>query len=131
MSRMNGKKTHRHTTCQKKIDEGNSIERVWHSASREPSDTLPGSQPCTQTRSIYHILSRWGEGGALPDFFFFLFFSCSADHERDWSPCKIVFLGLATNALNVSNNNSNNSDQRLLLIPLGNPVKYHVVALYL
>ena len=41
--------------CQKKIDEGHSIERVWHSASREPSDTLPGSQPYTQTRSIYHI----------------------------------------------------------------------------
>ena len=35
---------------QKKIDEGHSIERVWHSASREPSDTLPGSQPCTQKR---------------------------------------------------------------------------------
>ena len=42
-------------TCQKKIDGGHSIERVWHSASREPSDTLPGSQPCTQTRSIHHI----------------------------------------------------------------------------
>ena len=42
-------------TCQKKIDDGHSIERVWHSASREPSDTFPGSQPCTQTRSIYHI----------------------------------------------------------------------------
>ena len=42
-------------TCQKKIDDGHSVERVWHSASREPSDTLPGSQPCTQTRSIYHI----------------------------------------------------------------------------
>ena len=43
-------------TGQKKINEGHSIERVWHSASREPSYTLPGSQPCTQkTRSIYHI----------------------------------------------------------------------------
>ena len=42
-------------TCQDKIDEGHSIERVWYSASREPSDTLPRSQPCTQTRSIYHI----------------------------------------------------------------------------
>ena len=42
-------------TCQKKIDDGHSIERVWHRASREPSDTLPGSQPCTQTCSIYHI----------------------------------------------------------------------------
>ena len=41
--------------CQKKIDDVHLIERVWHSASREPSDTLPGSQPCTQTRSIYHI----------------------------------------------------------------------------
>ena len=40
---------------QKNIGERHSIERVWHSASREPSDTLPGSQLCTQTRSIYHI----------------------------------------------------------------------------
>ena len=37
-------------TGQKKINEGHSIQRVWHSASREPSDTLPGSQPCTQKR---------------------------------------------------------------------------------
>ena len=37
-------------TSQKKIDEGHSIERVWHSSSREPSETLPGSQPCTQKR---------------------------------------------------------------------------------
>ena len=44
-------------------------------------------------------------GGALPDFFFF-FFPCSADHERDWPPCKVVFFGLATNALNVRNNNN-------------------------
>ena len=44
----------------------------------------------------------------LPDFFFlFFFFPCSADHERDWPPCKVVFFGLATNnnALNVRNNN--------------------------
>ena len=32
----------------------------------------------------------------------------SADHERDWPPCKVVFFGLATNALNVRNNNNNN-----------------------
>ena len=48
-----------------------------------------------------------GGGGALPDFFFLLFFLCSADHERDWPPCKLVFSGLATNALNVRNNNNN------------------------
>ena len=37
--------------------------------------------------------------------FLFSFFPCSADHERDWPPCKVVFFGLATNALNVRNNN--------------------------
>ena len=60
---MRAKEKHKHTkndneketgitkyTCQKKIDEGHSIERVWHSASRQPSDTLPGSQPCTPER---------------------------------------------------------------------------------
>ena len=38
--------------------------------------------------------------------FLFSFFPCSADHERDWPPCKVVFFGLATNALNVRNNKS-------------------------
>ena len=64
---------------------------------------------------IYFFLrtssARGGGGGgdALPDFFFFFFFfPCSADHERDWPPCKVVFFGLATNALNVRNNNNNN-----------------------
>ena len=33
-------------------------------------------------------------------------FPCSADHERDWPPCKVVFFELATNMLNVRNNNS-------------------------
>ena len=70
------------------------------------------------------VTARGGGGGALPDFFFFFFslfsrpragvrcqtfsfsfFPCSADHERDWPPpCKVVFFGLATNALNVRNN---------------------------
>ena len=73
-------------------------------------------------------------GGALPDFLFLLFFPCSADHKRDWLPCKVVFFGLATNALNVINNTlvfprHYTVDPRLL--PLGNPFKYHVVALYL
>ena len=42
--------------------------------------------------------------------FFSSSFPCSADHERDWSPCKVVFFGLATNALNVRNNNNNNNN---------------------
>ena len=46
-----------------------------------------------------------GGGGTLPAFFFF-FVLCSADHERDWPPCKVVFYGSATNALNVRNNYS-------------------------
>ena len=37
-------------TGQRKINERHSIERVWHSAGREPSDTLPDSQPCTQQK---------------------------------------------------------------------------------
>ena len=52
-----------------------------------------------------------GGGGALPDFYF-LFFPCSADHERDWPPCKVVFFGLATNALNVRNNNNNDNNNK-------------------
>ena len=37
-------------------------------------------------------------GGALSDLRFF--FSCSADHERDWPSCKVV-LGLVVNVLNI------------------------------
>ena len=57
--------------------------------------------------SILRTSSARGEG-ALPGFFFF-FFPCSADHKRDWPPCKVVFFGLATNALNARNNNNNNN----------------------
>ena len=49
-----------------------------------------------------------GGGGRCQTFTLtFIFFPCSADHERDWPPCKVVFFGLATNALNVRNNNNN------------------------
>ena len=48
-----------------------------------------------------------GGGGRCQTFFSFFFFPCSADHERDWPPCKVVLFGLATNALNVRNNNNN------------------------
>ena len=54
-----------------------------------------------------------GGGGGHCQTFSFLFFSfpCSADHERDWPPCKVVSFGLATNALNVRNNNNNKNSQ--------------------
>ena len=48
-----------------------------------------------------------GGGGVRCQNFSFSFFPCSADHERDWPPCKVGFFGLATNALNVRNNNNN------------------------
>ena len=51
-----------------------------------------------------------GGGGALP-YLISLFFPFSADHGRDWPPCKVVFLGLATNALNVRNNDNNKPRQ--------------------
>ena len=65
------------------------------------------------SRDFYFYFLRtssvWG-GGALPDVFLSFSFSCSADHERDWPPCKVVFFGLATHALNVRNNNNNNNN---------------------
>ena len=36
---------------------------------------------------------REGGGGRCQTFFFFSFFPCSADHERGWPPCKVVFSG--------------------------------------
>ena len=52
-----------------------------------------------------------GGGGVRCQTFSFSFFPCSADHERDWPPCKVVFFGLATNALNVRNNNNKKQQQ--------------------
>ena len=50
-------------TCQKKIDEGHSIERVWHSASREPSDTLPFDLSIffidIATMNLIYTINRW------------------------------------------------------------------------
>ena len=39
--------------------------------------------------------ARGGGGGEgrCQTFFFLFFFPCSADHERDWPPCKVVFSG--------------------------------------
>ena len=47
-----------------------------------------------------------GGGGAARHFFSSFFLPCSADHERDRPPCKVVSFGLATNALKVRNNNT-------------------------
>ena len=48
--------------------------------------------------------ARGGGGEGRCQTFSFSLFPCTADHERDWPPCKVVFFGSATNALNVRNN---------------------------
>ena len=64
------------------------------------------------------LVSRDGFGRPIPRqptarLFLLFSFPCSADHERDWPPCKVFFFGLATNALNVRNNNNNNNNNAL------------------
>ena len=54
-------------------------------------------------------------------------FPCSANHERDWSPCKVVFFGLTTNALNVRNNNNNNNNNNCQESAGTGPVNLKVV----
>ena len=45
-------------------------------------------------RHVIFILFSPNEqrGGALPDFLVVFFFPRSADHERDWPPCKVVLI---------------------------------------
>ena len=54
----------------------------------------------------YRTTVYTGGGGGYAARLFFFSFPCSADHERGWPPCKVVFFGLATNTLNVRNNNN-------------------------
>ena len=51
-----------------------------------------------------------GGRGYAARLFLLFSFPCSADHERDWPPCKVTFFGLATNTLNVKNNNNDNNN---------------------
>ena len=45
---------------------------------------------------------------ALPDFLFFIFFPVQQTTSGIGHRVQVVFFGLATNALNVRNNNNNN-----------------------
>ena len=63
-------------------------------------------------------MGGWGGGGYAAKLFLLFSFPCSADHERDWPPCKVVFYGLATNTLNVRNNNNNNNIQSVPILHL-------------
>ena len=66
-----------------------------------------------------------GGGGGRCQTFYFLFFPCSADHKRDWPPCKVVFFGLATSARNLRNNNNNN-EEVLYLQPMIPPKRFAI-----
>ena len=76
-----------------------------------PTCVVPGHVDAPRDFLVFLVFlvspneQRAGGGGAARIFLFF-FFPCSADYERDWPPCKVVFFGLATNALNVRNNNN-------------------------
>ena len=81
------------------------VEENWIYLSRQV-----GSTRLPRVWFLYYFLrtSSVGGGHALPDFLFLFSFPCPAeDHERDYlSPCKkVVFLGLATNTLNIIRNN--------------------------
>ena len=55
-------------------------------------------------------MGGWGGVWYAATLFLLFPFPCSADHERDWPSCKVVFFGLATNTLNVRNNSNNKAD---------------------
>ena len=63
-------------------------------------------ETCVAPRHVDASRGRGGGGGDAARLFLLISFSCSADHERDWPPCKVVSLGLATNTLNARNNNN-------------------------
>ena len=44
----------------------------------------------------------------MPDFFILFSFPGTANHERDWPPCKVVLFWSATNTMSVRSNNNNN-----------------------
>ena len=67
--------------------------------------------PVDATRDFIYFSSNEqgggvGGGGYAARLFLLFSFPYSADHERDWPPCKVVFFGLTTNTLNVRNNNN-------------------------
>ena len=64
------------------------------------------SPHCTRSVLYFYFTSSVRlarAGGGAAGFLLLFYFPCSADHERDWPPCKVraAFFGLATNTLNV------------------------------
>ena len=78
-----------------------------------PTCVVPRHVDASRDFHVYFFSERaeWGDGGGggAARLFLSFFFPFSVDHERDWPPSKVVFFELATNALNVRNNNTNNN----------------------
>ena len=65
-------------------------------------------------------------------FSFVFYFPCSADRERDWLPCKVVYSGWQPIRWSVRNNNSPRYYAvDPMLRPSGNPFKCHEEVLHL
>ena len=58
------------------------------------TETCVAPRHADASRESYFCFSEraaWGGGGGRYQTFSFSFFPCSADHERNWPPCKVVF----------------------------------------
>ena len=77
---------------------------------------------------FYFLRTSSARGRALPDFFFFFFFPVLQQITRGIGHCvnKVVFFGLATNALNVRNNNNTYGKEKYLKFQFTSLVSYHV-----
>ena len=74
---------------------------AWSTSRRNPCTDARRTETCVAprhvdaSRDIYFIFSEraaWGGGGcAAARLSFLVSFPCSADYERDWPPCKVLF----------------------------------------
>ena len=104
-------------------ERGREFMAAWMKQEEDAARSTSRRNPCTDTRRIetcvaprhvdasrdfYFIFSEreaWGGGGGgcaarLSLLFPFL---CSADHERDWPPCKVVFFRVANQCAECEN----------------------------
>ena len=70
--------------------------KVYPCTDARPTETCVAPVDATLFLLIFLRTSSvggWGGGGYAARRFFLFSFPCSADHERDWPPCKVIFSG--------------------------------------